>query len=82
MFKYPIQCQPLIFIPHTFSTYFIGKLGFYARPIKKPDNSTDIMFWETGIPGKAGTDWDGGVFKVTMEFPEEYPSKVSEMACT
>ena len=28
--------------------------GFYARPAKKEDNSTDIMSWETGIPGKEG----------------------------
>lgn len=23
-----------------------------------------------------GTDWAGGVYKVMMEFPDEYPSKV------
>ncbi len=28
--------------------------GFYARPEKKSDNSTDIMTWEVGIPGKDG----------------------------
>jgi ubiquitin-conjugating enzyme E2 I len=60
------------------------------------------MLWEAGIPGKSGTDWEGGeslvvvvvvhvcivtsviliftciyvgVYKVTMEFSEEYPSK-------
>ena len=53
--------------------------GFHARPLKKADNSTDVMVWETGIPGKAGTDWEGGVFKVKMEFPDEYPSKVKEI---
>ena len=51
-------------------------VGFYARPTKKEDNSNNIMTWETGIPGKNGTDWEGGIFKVTMEFPDEYPSKV------
>jgi ubiquitin-conjugating enzyme E2 I len=49
--------------------------GFYARPVSKGDGSTDIMSWETGIPGKEGTDWEGGVFKVSMEFSEDYPSK-------
>jgi len=49
--------------------------GFYARPAGKSDGSTNIMSWEAGIPGKAGTDWEGGVFKVSMEFPEDYPSK-------
>jgi ubiquitin-conjugating enzyme E2 I len=28
--------------------------GFFARPVKKDDNSTNIMAWETGIPGKEG----------------------------
>lgn len=50
--------------------------GFYARPIKKADNSTDMMVWEAGIPGKAGTDWEGGMYKVLLEFSEEYPIKV------
>ena len=50
--------------------------GFHARPIKKADNSTDIMTWEIGIPGKCDTDGEGGVYNVLMEFPDEYPSKV------
>ena len=25
--------------------------GFYARPKKRPDNSMNLMYWETGIPG-------------------------------
>ncbi|KAG7352862.1 ubiquitin-conjugating enzyme [Nitzschia inconspicua] len=50
-------------------------VGFYARPKAKGDGSTDIMLWEAGIPGKENTDWEGGVFKVTMQFPEDYPSK-------
>lgn len=33
------------------------------------------MKWECGIPGKAGTDWEGGVYRVVMLFPEDYPSK-------
>jgi ubiquitin-conjugating enzyme E2 I len=49
--------------------------GFFARPAKKDDNSTDITKWETGIPGPENTDWAGGVYKVFMDFPEEYPSK-------
>ena len=45
--------------------------GFYARPEKKADSSTNLMKWETGVPGKEGSDWAGGVFKVLFEFPEE-----------
>jgi len=49
--------------------------GFYARPVSKGDGSSDIMRWECGVPGKEGTDWEGGVFKVSMEFSDDYPSK-------
>jgi ubiquitin-conjugating enzyme E2 I len=56
--------------------------GFYARPVKKDDNSTDIMKWECGIPGPEGTDWEGGVFKVLLNFPPDYPSKPPECKFT
>lgn len=49
--------------------------GFYARPTSKGDGSSDIMKWDAGIPGKEGTDWENGVYKVSMEFSEDYPSK-------
>ncbi|KAI9138500.1 ubiquitin-conjugating enzyme 9 [Paraphysoderma sedebokerense] len=49
--------------------------GFYCRPVKKLDGSLDLMKWEAGIPGKQGTIWEGGLYKVAMYFPEEYPSK-------
>ena len=49
--------------------------GFYARPISKGDGSSNIMVWEAGVPGKEATDWEGGVYKVSMEFSDDYPSK-------
>ncbi|EED94316.1 ubiquitin conjugating enzyme [Thalassiosira pseudonana CCMP1335] len=49
--------------------------GFYARPVSRGDGSSDLMKWETGIPGKEGTDWESGVYKVMLEFSDEYPSK-------
>ena len=49
--------------------------GFYARPVSSADGSMNLMIWETGIPGKEGSDWEGGLYKVRMEFSEEYPSK-------
>ena len=49
--------------------------GFYARPESKGDGSSNLMKWESGIPGKENTDWAGGVYKVHLEFSEEYPSK-------
>lgn len=56
-------------------------IGFYARPSSKEDGSSDIMVWEAGIPGKEGTDWEGGVFKVRMEFSDEYPSRPPKCEC-
>nr|VWO94842.1 Ubiquitin-conjugating enzyme E2 2 [Ganoderma boninense] len=49
--------------------------GFYAKPTKAPDGSMNLLEWEVGIPGKAGTPWEGGVYKLMMIFPEDYPSK-------
>jgi ubiquitin-conjugating enzyme E2 I len=34
-----------------------------------------LTTWNCGIPGKKGTDWHGGIFKITLEFPKEYPIK-------
>ncbi|KAH6567088.1 hypothetical protein BASA50_011258 [Batrachochytrium salamandrivorans] len=50
--------------------------GFWARPTKNTtDNSLNLMLWEVGIPGKTGTPWEGGVFKLKVIFPEDYPQK-------
>ena len=48
--------------------------GFYARPRRKPDGSADLMLWDAGIPGKKGTIWEGGLFKMRLVYPEDYPS--------
>ncbi|KAH7025798.1 ubiquitin-conjugating enzyme/RWD-like protein [Microdochium trichocladiopsis] len=44
--------------------------GFWARPVKGADGVLDLKIWECGIPGKEKTIWEGGVFKMTMTFPE------------
>ena len=33
------------------------------------------MRWKCYIPGKTGTDWEGGFYPVTMEFTDDYPAK-------
>lgn len=50
-------------------------IGFYARPTARGDGSSNLFKWETGIPGKKGTDWEGGIYKVTLDFGQEYPSQ-------
>ncbi|KAK8055864.1 SUMO-conjugating enzyme ubc9 [Apiospora rasikravindrae] len=44
--------------------------GFWARPVKNKDGVMDLKVWECGIPGKDKTLWEGGLFKMTMTFPE------------
>ena len=44
--------------------------GFYARPAKGANAVLDLKNWECGIPGKEKTNWEGGLFKLTMAFPE------------
>jgi ubiquitin-conjugating enzyme E2 I len=57
-------------------------VGFYARPLNKGDGSTNIFQWECGIPGKAGTDWEGGVYKVVLHFTSDYPSQAPTVTFT
>lgn len=49
--------------------------GFWAKPVDNPDGTLDIMKWESGIPGKVGTPWEGGEYHLTMTFTEDYPTK-------
>lgn len=45
-----------------------------ARPSKNPDGSLNLMNWECCIPGKKGTPWEGGHYKLRMIFKDDYPS--------
>ncbi|KAJ4759237.1 SUMO-conjugating enzyme SCE1 [Rhynchospora pubera] len=49
--------------------------GFVARPETLPDGSVNLMVWNCLIPGKQGTDWEGGYYPLTLHFSEDYPSK-------
>ena len=44
--------------------------GFYAKPQRNPQGVLDLKIWECGIPGKENTIWAGGLFKLTMTFPD------------
>lgn len=35
----------------------------------------DLLKWEAGIPGKAGTIWEGGEFRLQLLFSEDYPTR-------
>ncbi|KAI5957085.1 hus5 [Candida jiufengensis] len=49
--------------------------GFFAKPLKSQDGSLDLTSWTAGIPGKSNTLWEGGLYPIKIDFPEEYPSK-------
>ena len=49
--------------------------GFHAKPVNSADGSSNLMKWECGVPGKKDTLWESGLYKVSMEFSDEYPSK-------
>ncbi|KEY73713.1 hypothetical protein S7711_06288 [Stachybotrys chartarum IBT 7711] len=49
--------------------------GFFAKPARTKEGVLDLKNWECGIPGKDKTIWEGGLFKLSIAFPDEYPTK-------
>jgi hypothetical protein len=49
--------------------------GFVAKPAKNSQGGLDLQKWECSIPGKEKTMWEGGLFKLEVQFPDEYPTK-------
>eukprot|EP01057_Protomagalhaensia_wolfi_P001783 Protomagalhaensia_wolfi_Nauph_80__1782@NODE_210_length_3170_cov_76_220696_g158_i0_p3_GENE_NODE_210_length_3170_cov_76_220696_g158_i0NODE_210_length_3170_cov_76_220696_g158_i0_p3_ORF_typecomplete_len194_score12_42UQ_con/PF00179_26/3_4e54ProkE2_B/PF14461_6/5_1e07RWD/PF05773_22/0_028_NODE_210_length_3170_cov_76_220696_g158_i014382019 len=35
----------------------------------------DLQFWSAVILGPEGTVWQGGIFRLSLSFPEDYPTK-------
>jgi hypothetical protein len=45
--------------------------GFYAKPQRNAQTGVlDLKNWECGIPGKDKTLWEGGLFKLSVIFPD------------
>ena len=44
--------------------------GIYASP-----EGDDLYNWEACIFGPEASSWEGGIFKLSLKFPEDYPSK-------
>ena len=57
-------------------------MGFFARPTSNGDGSSNLFKWEAGIPGKKGTDWEGGLYKVRIDFTHDYPSQAPVVTFT
>ena len=50
--------------------------GFTAKPVSSADGEgQDLFKWECKIPGKKGSPWEGGIYKLMMEFSEDFPNK-------
>lgn len=49
--------------------------GFYAKPVRTANGVMDLKNWDVGIPGREKTIWEGGLFKLSLIFPDEYPTK-------
>ena len=50
--------------------------GFIAKPKKnEKSGELDLFTWECVIPGKKDSDWDGGNYRLVIEFGEDYPNK-------
>jgi len=47
--------------------------GFIAKPTKNEDGSLNLTNWECAIPGRKGTIWEGGLYKLRMLFKDDYP---------
>ncbi|XP_031625635.1 ATP-dependent RNA helicase DDX25-like [Contarinia nasturtii] len=47
--------------------------GFVARPTKNQDGTLNFMMWECAVPGKAGTPWEKGLYKLEMVSDKDYP---------
>ncbi|KAL7753507.1 SUMO conjugating enzyme Hus5 [Sorochytrium milnesiophthora] len=56
--------------------------GFFCKPSKAADGTLNMMLWEAGIPGKKETPWEGGLYKVVLAFPDDYPSKPPKVKFT
>ena len=48
--------------------------GFVAKPQKSADGTLNLLEWECIIPGKKGTNWENGSFRLLMSFKDDYPS--------
>ncbi len=48
--------------------------GFFAKPLRNTNGVVDLKNWEVGIPGRDKTIWEGGLFKLNLTFPDEYPT--------
>jgi len=42
--------------------------------MKTPQGALDLKRWDCAIPGREKTIWEGGLFKLEMQFPDGPPT--------
>lgn len=42
--------------------------------MKTPQGALDLKRWDCSIPGRDKTIWEGGLFKLEVQFPDGTPS--------
>jgi ubiquitin-conjugating enzyme E2 I len=47
--------------------------GFVAKPTLAGDGTMNMLRWECEIPGPKESPWEGGVYKMTIDFSNDYP---------
>ena len=47
--------------------------GFVAKPTTDEDGNVNMLKWICEIPGPTDSVWEGGCYKLYMEFPSDYP---------
>ena len=47
--------------------------GFVAKPLVKEDGTANLMKWSCKIPGPKGSPWEAAIYKLVMNFPQDYP---------
>lgn len=52
----------------------ICNLRFQAKLEERRDGTQNLFRWHVQIPGKKGTQWEGGLYPLTIEFPTDYPA--------
>lgn len=65
-------------IRHRADTRRLHSVGLQQDPpegVNASPHLDNIMKWNAVIFGPEGTIWDGGVFRLSIEFTEEYPNK-------
>ncbi|ELP94771.1 ubiquitin-conjugating enzyme E2 A, putative [Entamoeba invadens IP1] len=60
----------------------LNQLEEENQQISAAPNEDDIMKWNCLIFGTEGSIWEGGIFKLTMTFTDEYPIKPPKVVFT